>query len=319
MQYIDLHCDTLMKCFLDGDPLRENKLQVDLVRSKTAGMMAQCMAIFIPTNEAAGRYNVTMSPEEYFYGCLELYRREMDANKDLIAPILTKDDFYANTDSCKMSTILTLEDGVIVYDSLARLEELFNLGVRLISLTWNFENCFGFPQSTNPELMKLGLKPFGIEAIHYMNELGIVVDVSHLSEGGFDDVAKHSKKPFTASHSCARALCDVSRNLTDRQLRILGDSGGVCGVNFAPQFLVQGAKRAGLDDVILHIRHIADIAGVEAVAFGSDFDGFTGELDFGGCEGMTLMIDALSEFFSHKDLEKICYGNTLRLFSENLR
>jgi len=317
MKYIDLHCDTLMKCFLDGDLLRENNLQVDLLRSKDAGLMAQCMAIFIPTNDIAERCNVTLSPEEYFYECLDVYRREIEANSDLIAPILSSEDFYLNANSGKMSSILTIEDGVLVHDSLPRLKALFDAGVRLISLTWNFENCFGFPQSADPELMKLGLKPFGIEAIRYMNELGIVVDVSHLSEGGFDDVATHAKKPFTASHSCARALCDVSRNLNDSQLKVLGDSGGVCGINFAPQFLVEGATNAGVDDVVRHMKHIANVAGVEAVAFGSDFDGFSGELEFKGCDGMPLLIDALSKAFSHKDIEKICYDNALRLFREN--
>jgi membrane dipeptidase len=276
------------------------------------------MAIFIPTNEIAEFFNVTHSPDEYFYACLDVYRRELEANSDLISPILSFDDFSINANNGKMSAILTIEDGVIVYDSLAKLKELFDLGVRLISLTWNFENCFGFPQSTDPELMKLGLKPFGIEAVRCMNELGIIVDVSHLSEGGFDDVAMHAKKPFTASHSCARALCNVSRNLTDRQLKVLGDKGGICGVNFAPQFLIEGATSAGIDDVVRHIRHIPDVAGVEAVAFGSDFDGFNGEIDFNSCDGMPLIVDALSEIFSHKDLEKICNGNALRLFGDTL-
>ena len=318
MKYIDLHCDTLMKCYLDGDSLRANNMQVDLLRSNKAGLMAQCMAIFIPTNEVADRLNVTLPPDEYFFACLESYRREMEVNSDLISPILSFDDFAANSNDGKMSAILTIEDGVLVHDSLPRLKELFDAGVRLISLTWNFENCFGFPQSADSELMKLGLKPFGIEAIRYMNELGIVVDVSHLSEGGFDDVATYAKKPFTASHSCSRALCDVSRNLHDRQLKVLGDKGGICGINFAPQFLVQGATSAGVDDVVRHMRHIADVSGVETVAFGSDFDGFDGELDFKGCDGMQLLIDALSKVFSHKDLEKICYKNALRLFEDNL-
>ena len=318
MQYIDLHCDTLMKCYLDGDSLRENNLQVDLLRSKKSGLMAQCMAIFIPTNDIAERCNVTISPEEYFYECLKVYRREMEANSDLIAPILSYSDFALNANNGKMSTILTIEDGVIVYDSLPRLKALFDVGVRLITLTWNFENCFGFPQSKDPELMKLGLKPFGIEAVRYMNELGIVVDVSHLSVGGFDDVALHCEKPFVASHSCAMGICGASRNLNDRQLKVLGDKGGVCGINFAPHFLADGATSAGIDDVVRHMRYISDVAGVEAVAFGSDFDGFSGEIDFNGCDGMPLLVDALSKVFSHKDLEKICYKNALRLFEDNL-
>ena len=316
MKYIDLHCDTLMKCYLDGVKLRENDVQIDLVRLKGAEAMAQCMAIFIPTHDIAREYNVELEPSEYFDACVEVYRREIAENADLAAPALCLQDIIDNGQVGKVSSILTLEDGVIVEGKLERLDELFEIGVRLITLTWNFENCFGFPQSADASLMKLGLKPFGIEAIWYMNELGIIVDVSHLSEGGFDDVARYSHKPFVASHSCSRSLCDVGRNLTDRQLRLLGDKGGVCGVNFAPIFLEKGAECSKTDAIVRHIRHIADHAGIDAVAFGSDFDGFTGAVEIGGCSGMPLLIDALRAEFRECEIEKICHRNALRLMSD---
>jgi len=307
-----------MKCYLDGFALRENEMQIDLVRAKDAGLLAQCMAIFVPTHDIAKEYHVDLSPGDYFEACLEVYRRELDANSDLIAPALCVQDITDNASSGVLSSILTLENGVIVEGQLQRLDELFALGVRLITLTWNYENCFGFPQSEDPAAMKLGLKPFGIEAVEYMNNLGIIVDVSHLSDGGFDDVARFSKKPFTASHSCSRALCDVGRNLTDRQLRVLGENGGVCGVNFVPMFVEKGATLARTDDVLRHIRHVADKAGIDAVAFGSDFDGFTGEVEFGGCCGMPGLIDELCKVFHENEVEKISSGNALRLLHETI-
>jgi len=318
MKYIDLHCDTLMKCYLDGTPLRENGAQVDLVRLKDVESMAQCMAIFVPTHDVAKEYGVTLAPGDYFDACVEIYRREIGANADLVAPALSVQDIIGNDKAGRVSSILTLEDGVIVDGRMERLDELFEIGVRLITLTWNFENCFGFPQSADADAMKLGLKPFGIDAVWRMNELGIIIDVSHLSEGGFDDVARYSGKPFVASHSCSRELCDVGRNLTDRQLRLLGDKGGVCGVNFAPMFLEKGAGLATIGAVVRHIRHIADHAGIEAAAFGSDFDGFTGDVEFGGCSGMPLLIEALRKEFRECEVEKICYGNALRLFCETM-
>ena len=112
---------------------------------------------------------------------------------------------------------------------------LYDRGVRMIALTWNYENSIGFPNSADPELHASN-SPFGFEVVERMGELGMIVDVSHLSEGGFFDVAEAVKGPFAASHSCARALCGHSRNLTDRQLRVLGDHGGVCGVNFYSSF-----------------------------------------------------------------------------------
>ena len=316
MKYIDLHCDTLMKCYLDGISLRENDAQIDLARLEGAGAMAQCMAVFVPTDDIAREYGVELSPGDYFDACAEVYRRELEVNADLVRPALCVQDIIDNGNSGRVSTILTLENGVVVDGKLERLDELFEIGVRLVTLTWNYENCFGFPQSDDAEAMKLGLKPFGIEAVWYMNELGVVVDVSHLSEGGFDDVARYSVKPFAASHSCSRALCDVGRNLTDRQLKALGDRGGVCGVNFAPMFLEKGSAISKTDAIVRHIRHIADHAGTEAVALGSDFDGFPGEVELGGCSGMPLLVDALRKEFHECEVEKICYGNALRLFSD---
>jgi len=319
MQYVDLHCDTMMKCYLEGKALRKNDAHIDLERLKSSGLMAQCMAIFIPSHNIAKKYNVEQTPLDYFDDCLKVYSSELDANSDMVAPVLCMKDFSDNADSGRMSSILTVEDGLIVDGSLERLDELYGLGVRLITLTWNYENCFGFPQSKNADAMKLGLKPFGIEAVRHMNELGIVIDVSHLSEGGFDDVASHSKKPFAASHSSCHALCGASRNITDRQLRILGDCGGVCGINFAPQFIKVDSTYTETDDVVRHIRHAADIAGIEAVAFGSDFDGFAGDLEIGDCSGMPQLISALGKVFSEREIEKICRDNALRLFRENFR
>ncbi|MCL2201412.1 MAG: membrane dipeptidase [Oscillospiraceae bacterium] len=317
MHYIDLHCDTIMQCYFDNKSLRENDLNIDLTRSKEAGLMAQCMAIFIPTNDSAAHYKVTQTPGDYFESCLAKYKRELSLNADLIAPALLPQDIERNFAEGKMSSILTVEDGVIIDGKLARLDELYGLGVRLITLTWNYENCIGFPQSPDPGLMALGLKPFGIEAIRRMNELGIIVDVSHLSEGGFHDVAKHVTKPFIASHSCCRTFCGATRNLTDSQLSILGDRGGVCGINFAPYFLVKDSMHTTIESIVSHMRHIRTKAGLEAVAFGSDFDGFSGEAEFGGCEGMPKIIEALSNFFSPRELEMICYKNALRVFKDN--
>jgi len=306
-----------MKCYLDGKSLRENDQQLDLVRSKSAGLMAQCTAIFIPTHDVAEQCAVSQTPNEYFLSCYDIFLREMKANNDLGSVVSRFSDIEDNFNQGKISAILTIEDGVLVAGRLNRLLELYELGVRLITLTWNYENCFGFPHSLDQDAMSLGLKPFGIEAVQYMNELGIVIDVSHLSEGGFDDVAVHSKKPFTASHSCCRALCDVSRNLTDRQLRLLGEHGGVCGVNFAPAFLEKDAEYASTDSVVKHIQHIVSVAGIEAAAFGSDFDGFPGEVEFRDCLGMPQLIQALSKVFTPREIDKICYENTLRLFREN--
>ena len=150
-----------------------------------------------------------------------------------------------------------------------------------------------------------------------MDELGMVIDTSHLSEGGFWDIVKHGKKPFVASHSCARALCDHRRNLTDEQLRALGEKGGVCGVNFYDNFLHEPEDGyTTVEDIVRHAKYIADKAGIDAVALGSDFDGISSKLEFGDFGGMGMVVDALAKSFSSADVDKICHGNALRVFEE---
>jgi membrane dipeptidase len=186
----------------------------------------------------------------------------------------------------------------------------------MIGLTWNYENCIGYPCKDDPKEHMLGLKPFGIEAVQRMNELGIMIDTSHLSEGGFWDVVKHSSKPFMASHSCARALRDHRRNLTDEQLRALAEKGGICGVNFYSAFLHTDGDLTKIDDIVRHMVYIANKAGIETVAMGSDFDGIDNPQELKNYAGMPLLVDALGKHFSADQIDKICSGNALRIMKD---
>ncbi|MBQ3921066.1 MAG: membrane dipeptidase [Firmicutes bacterium] len=152
-----------------------------------------------------------------------------------------------------------------------------------------------------------------------MNELGIIVDTAHLSEGGFYDVAKYSKKPFIASHSCCRALCGHSRNLTDDQLKVVGDTGSVVGINFFKNFLSDTADVATVDLLVQHALHIKDKAGVEALAFGSDYDGIgDAPVEWGDVDGIyNVLVPALEKVLTDDELEKMCNGNFLRVLAEN--
>jgi len=194
----------------------------------------------------------------------------------------------------------------------------------MVALTWNYENSIGFPNSFDPELHKKGLKPFGIDVIHRMNEIGIIVDVSHLSEGGFWDVVKNTDKPFVASHSCCRQLCNHSRNLTDEQLRAIAEKGGVVGINFATAFLRDGVKygdsvTSTYEEIKTHLLHMKKVAGIDTLAFGSDFDGITNELEWKDCAGMPSLVEYLSSDFSASEIDKLCYQNALRVFRETIR
>ena len=316
MRNIDLHCDTILFCFEGNQSLRQFGGHINLEKLISGGCLAQCFALFIPTYETAVQYlHREYDPWELYGMLLDCYRRNLADSADYLRPALSADQVRENREKGFLSSILTVEDGVEIDGKLSRFDRVYDDGVRMMTLTWNYENCMGYPNSSDPKEHSRGLKPFGVEAVGKMNELGMIIDVSHLSEGGFYDVAAHSKKPFVASHSCCRALRDHPRNLTDDQLRVLADAGGVVGINFYDQFLGGRDGYTAVDDIVRHILHVRDVAGVDAIAFGSDFDGIESELEFGDYAGFPQLLRALEKHFTEDEIDKISSENFLRVFS----
>ena len=321
MRFADMHCDTLQEIALatDGRTLRAgNGNHIDIEKLRRGGALVQVFALFIRSHgelEARGPKLNAYDYCKWLYGC---WQREMAANADAIAPVLTCADILRNREAGRISALLSIEDAEPLQGRMERLDEFYGMGVRMMSLTWNYENSLGFPNSKDPDIMGRGLKPFGIEAVRRMNELGIVVDVSHLSDGGFWDVVRHTDRPFVASHSNCRDLCGMPRNLTDEMLRALGDRGGVAGLNYYPFFLHgRGDKFTALEDLVRHARHMVNVAGIDAVGLGSDFDGINDSvLEFGDSAGLPMLADALSRHFADDEVEKICSGNVLRAFRD---
>lgn len=319
MKTIDLHCDTIMR-FYDGEHLdgMENA-SINLEKLKQGECLAQCFAIFVPTGACAQRMGLSDTPEEYFDKAYAVYLREMEFNKDSIRPAYSVSDILANEKQGLISSVLTVEDGVTLNGEIENVDEYYRKGIRMVSLTWNFENSLGYPQSKDAQLHQLGLKPFGFDVVRRMNEVGIAVDVSHLSEGGFWDVVKHSTKPIIASHSCCKAIRGINRNLTDEQIRAIGESGGVIGINFANDFLrditdYKTDRFTAIADVVRHLHHVANLAGVDTLAFGSDYDGIRSQLEWQDCGGTQMLVDAVIKEFGASDTEKICCKNVLRAF-----
>ncbi len=314
MKIIDMHCDTLLECYRNPSyTLSTNSGHISVDKLLQGNALAQFFAIFISPKEKA-----LMEPYDIFNKVYETYKTQLELNSNYIKPALCAQDILSNAENSKISSILSIEDGVILEDKIERVQEVFDKGVRLITLTWNFENTIGFPSSDDPVEHNRGLKPFGIDVVEEMNRLGILIDVSHLSEGGFYDVAKYSKNPFVASHSCARALCNHRRNLTDNQLKTLGNQGGMAGVNFYSAFLKEDSEYATIDQIVEHVRYMVDKAGIESVGLGSDFDGIDCELEFKDYASYPMLLSALSKHFTDDQLDKICNGNALRILRENL-
>jgi membrane dipeptidase len=317
LKIIDLHCDTILGCYTEKKHLWDYPGHISAEKLKTGESLAQCFALFIPTRDSAVRhFGGERDAWEVYQDLLRCYRENMAACADVLRPALSPADIRKNREAGYISSILTVEDGVEIDGRMERLEKLYCDGVRMIALTWNYENCFGFPNSHNQEEhTKKGLKPFGFEAVERMNKLGIIVDVSHLSEAGFYDVARHSTKPFAASHSCCRALADHPRNLTDDQLRTIGETGSVVGINFYDLFLGAKPGYTGIEDIIRHMVHAKNKAGIESVALGSDFDGIESTLEFGDYSGFPLLLTTMKKAFTEDEIDLICEKNFLRVFS----
>lgn len=329
MQYIDMHCDTLAEALAkkQKNAGRLEGTMVDVRRLREGGAMAQFFAMFLPQRNVADWFGLEQMPKlpalmEMMY---QIFQNTLEACSTILAPARNYEELEANRKQGKISGILTVENGSLVGGDMRNIKRFYDMGVRLITLTWNDPNCFGFCHSAKREKMELGLTDFGREAVSYLQELGILVDVSHLSDGGFGDVAELSRragKPFVASHSNCRALAPATRNLTDEMIRMLAGCGGVAGINFEPTFLNTdlGDHVSRVGRMCDHVRHFIDKGGVDCVGIGTDFDGIGGEFEIGDCTQMMLLFDALhKKGFSWDVIEKIAYGNVARVIREGMR
>lgn len=214
MKYIDLHCDTLMHTWKEepGNNIISNTIcSVDLERLKKSGAIAQFFAIFLLHAEDFEEIErPVISDDAYIESLVNQLKKGIDQTSH-VQFATSFHQLVANEKNGDVSAFLTIEDGRSI-QSIETLERYFSMGIRLVSLTWNYENVLGYPNSKNAQEMQKPLKPFGIEVIQRMNELGMLVDVSHLSDGGFYDVVQYTNKPFVASHSNARALANHPRN-----------------------------------------------------------------------------------------------------------
>lgn len=310
----DGHCDSIGEYLAGKRSLREPQSfgHWDLSRAHDAHLGLQFLALYIESE---------YKPLQAAWRGLELLEaahKFIDANPDDVFLIQSKEDILKLGKSDRIGLLINVEGGEILSESLFMLDLIYRMGVRSIGLTWNQRNAIanGVGEGSDSG----GLSQFGFKVIDRMNQLGMIIDVSHLNTAGFWDVIQHSGSPIIASHSCAAALCGHPRNLTDEQLRALAENKGLVGINFCQDFLCDNGK-ASIDDVVRHICHIAEIAGVDTVGFGSDYDGI--ESTPVGLENVGKypdLIEKLSQSgFNRIELEKICHGNFARCLMDVLR
>lgn len=316
MKLIDMHCDTLSLLLRTEGNLKETSECVTIPRLQSAGAKAQFFACFTYFDE---KKNYDASYLDVLR-MIDIMERECSANSDEIAIALTYDDMVGNCRDGRLSAFLTVEEGGVINGRMERLEELYDRGVRLLTPIWNYENCFGAPNSRDADLMNKGLTAFGKEALSYASDKGVILDVSHASDGSFRDMLDCAKGPIVASHSNCRELCAHPRNLSDEMIHVLAERGGVGGLNFYGHFL-DGTAESRLEAMLAHLKHMINKGGAEFPAIGSDFDGFDGMTreDIPSVDSMDKLWFALVKAGFGEDLcERIFYRNAERIIREIL-
>ena len=327
--FIDMHCDTLTQAnfHFQNDLYHLRAEQTDVEKLLAGGARAQFFAICLPRITTVKRLGRLYEGDwKHIRRLAGILHHTCALHGDRIRLPGSAEDLDANAKAGRVSAILSVEDGRDIGGDPGRLALYHRLGVRLITLTWNYPNCFGYPNSpggarpTRPE-QERGLTDFGKEAVEEMNRLGILIDVSHLSDGGFYDVAERTKKPFVASHSNCRVLCDNPRNLTDEMIRAIAMKGGVIGLNQNPPFLRSRSRKSRYEDLIAHLKHMRDTGGIDCAALGSDFDGCGRmvQMCMKGPQQYPKLARLLRENgFSREETEKIFYKNAERVLRETL-
>ncbi len=295
----DAHADTMSKLYESGENFLKNTCHIDFDRMKKYDGYTQVFAAFVDKKATSEKPNL------YIKKVIERYKKEVFKSD------VCHCETFNQLNNSKFSSILSIEGGEALDGSIDNLYEFYQLGVRIMTLTWNYRNeiCDGIGEGDGK-----GLTAFGKTVVQQMNKLGMVIDVSHISQKGFWDVLNCSQKPFIASHSCVMKLCNHPRNLTDEQIKAIIEADGVIGVNFYPLFLDESGK-CKMEKILEHIEYIIELGGENNIGIGSDFDGIEYLPDgMTGIENIGLLISLMEERkYGEKIINKILFENFLRV------
>lgn len=307
---IDTHCDILCSTLQREDGakrlIRGPKAQWSPEKALAGGLTVQTCAIFTaiwrkdPTKTVANGFRMA-----------GLFRRLIDANPGILVQITESRQIREAHRTGRLGLLLSIEGAEPIGGDLDLLRAYIGLGVRVFGFAWNPANPLAMGCHGDPKAL---LTPLGRKALRLLNGSGVVVDVSHLNEGGFWDVERLSAAPFVATHSNARRLCDHPRNLTDSQLKALARRGGVAGAVFYAGF-VRPHGPPSIQDLVAHVDHMVQVAGIDHVGIGADFEGM--DRPVRGLEDVSKLprlFEALSKRFSGREIAKIAGLNFLRVF-----
>ena len=313
MFYIDSHCDTLSKALDTGKDLLKNDLQFSIEKANKLGGGIQVMACFINTHYLS-------TANGGFERCVNILNKFKDFQKFNNVNILVKNknDVINAINSNEIKVILSIENGAAISGNLENVDYFYNEGIRIMSITWNDDNELGCGAKTKNDT---GLTKLGFEYVKKLSEKGIIIDVSHLSEKSFWDVINTTEKPVVATHSNVYELCNHSRNLKDDQIKEIARRGGMIGICFYSDFL-NSDKKADVKDIVKHIKYIKDLAGIDCIGFGSDFDGMSYEEVVNGVENIGKIHNIMDEMklqgFSCDEIVKVMWKNWADYFIKML-
>lgn len=310
MSLFDLHCDTLTRNLYppyeaETETLDNPDFHLALSKIPAGTKWVQCFAIFVP-DEVRGQEAI-----DFFDRCADSFRRQTEAHRDRAAACGSAADVAAALDAGKCAAILTVEGGAALAGRLERVEALYRAGVRMMTLTWNGANELASGHDTAS-----GFTPFGREAVAEMERQGVIADVSHLNDRGFEELLSFARKPFAASHSNARAVCAHRRNLPDEFIREMVRWEGLIGLNYARPFLSEDG-RGSLDDLYRHVCHFLELGAERCLALGSDYDGTDIHPDLDSVEkSLHICAYLTAHGIPAQTAEDISFGNAWRFFQK---
>ena len=307
---IDLHCDTIMQLLdhPDSGDLYRNTWKIDIEKLQKAHSKVQDFALFInlgKTNDPYGRYEEMRN----------LCTTQIHLYGEHIQNVLSYQDVKSVYESGKIGALMSIEEGGVLGGDLDKLKQAYQDGVRLITLTWNYPNGLGEPHCGEQHKK---LTPKGIEFVEAMQDLGIIVDCSHLNDAGTEQLGDILDVPFVASHSNAREVTAHTRNLPDNLIKLIANKGGVIGLNFAQSFLGT-SPISRIEDIVKHGLYLINKGGEDVVALGTDFDGIKPNTEIKDASEMYRLYDAFKEAgLSVEQCEKLFWKNADRLLKEIL-
>ena len=307
---IDLHCDTIMQLLdhPDSGDLYRNTWKIDIEKLQKAHSKVQDFALFInlgETNDPYGRYEEMRN----------LCTTQIHLYGEHIQHVLSYQDVESVYESGKIGALMSIEEGGVLGGDLDKLKQAYQDGVRLITLTWNYPNGLGEPHCGEQHKK---LTPKGIEFVEVMQDLGVIVDCSHLNDAGTEQLGDILDVPFVASHSNAREVTAHTRNLPDNLIKLIANKGGVIGLNFAQSFLGTSPV-SRIDDIVKHGLYLINKGGEDVVALGTDFDGIKPDTEIKDASEMYRLYDAFKEAgLSVEQCEKLFWKNADRLLKEIL-